>query len=45
MIKNILNINYLKMNFGITAIALLIASSNPKEKDLMIDLVINLIKN
>jgi hypothetical protein len=45
MIKNILNINYLKMNFAITAIALLIASSNPKEKKLIIGLVINLIRN
>jgi len=45
--KHNLKINgELKINDNaLTAIALLIANSNPKEKDLMIDLIINLIKN
>ena len=40
------NSGELKINDNaLTAIALLVANSNPKEKDLMIDLIINLIKN
>ena len=45
--KHNLKINgELKINDNaLTSIALLVANSNPKEKDLMIDLIINLIKN